>query len=157
MQQILATMAQKRIAVTSTLCVYPPTNRGTPHDTTWDRAGFTKLQEFAFEFHRGGGQVLVATDGACDLRTELDLLKAAGFTNQQLLSMATIEAARVVGRGRELGSVAPGKIADLVLVDGNPLVDLGDLRKIKAVMKDGMLFTNLDSLKAEKPLLTSKF
>lgn len=152
-QQVMRTMSQKRIGVTSTLCVYPPQGRTIPHDTIWDRAGFAKLQEFALEFHHAGGQVLVATDGACDFRTELDLLKAAGFTSRELWSMSTIDAARVVGRERDLGSIAPGKLADLLLIDGNPLTDLAALKRIKAVMKDGVLFTNLEALKANKPFL----
>jgi hypothetical protein len=153
MRQVIATMARKRIGVTTTLCVYPPANRGLPHDTTWDRAAQTKLQEFAVVLHRAGVPVLVATDGACAIQTELGLLSAAGFTNSELLSMATIGAARAVGRDRDFGSIAVGKRADLVLIDGDPLANLSSLKNVIAVMKDGILYSNVDSLRADRPFL----
>jgi len=153
MRQLIATMAQKQIGVTTTLCVYPPINRGQPHDTTWDRAAQAKLQEFAIVLHRAGVPVLVATDGACALQTELALLSAAGFTNSELLSMATIGASRAVGQERDFGSIAVGKRADLVLIDGDPLANLSSLKNVTAVMKDGILYSNVDSLRADRPFL----
>jgi imidazolonepropionase-like amidohydrolase len=97
--------------------------------------------------------VLVATDGACALQTELALLSAAGFTNGELLSMATIGASRAVGRERDFGSIAVGKRADLVLIDGDPLANLSSLKNVTAVMKDGILYSNVDSLRADRPFL----
>jgi imidazolonepropionase-like amidohydrolase len=50
-----------------------------------------------------------------------------------------------MGAGADLGSIEPGKLADLVVVDGNPLVNIKDLKRVKRVMKDGVVF-ELDAL-----------
>ena len=152
-QRVITTMAQRRIGTRSTLCVYPPVNRGAPHDTTWDRQAFAKLQELMLHLYRAGAPVYAATDGACPLVTELELLHAAGLSTAELLRMATIEAAAVLNRQGDLGSVAVGKLADLLLVDGDPLASITALRNVRAVMKGGILYTDLVALRAELPLL----
>jgi imidazolonepropionase-like amidohydrolase len=87
------------------------------------------------------------------LVAELELLQAGGFSARELLTMATLTAASVVGRDGDLGSVTVGKRADLVLVDGDPLTDLTTLRKVRAVIRDGTLYSDMDKLRAELPLL----
>ena len=58
----------------------------------------------------------------------------------EVLRIATLDAARLVGRGGELGSIAPGKLADMILVDGDPSRNIGDVRRLRLVIKDGALF-----------------
>jgi imidazolonepropionase-like amidohydrolase len=48
--------------------------------------------------------------------------------------------AEICGQEKRLGTIEPGKIANIIIVEGNPLNDLDDLRKIKAVIKNGNLF-----------------
>lgn len=152
-QRVVTLMARRRIGTKSTLCVYPPVNRGAPHDTTWDRASFAKLQELLLILHRAGAPVYAATDGACPLVQELELLQAAGFSAPELLRMATLDAATVVNRDRDLGSVAVGKRADLILIDGDPLASIAALRNVRSVLKDGALYSDLTTLRAELPML----
>jgi imidazolonepropionase-like amidohydrolase len=55
-----------------------------------------------------------------------------------VLQIATLGAARAVDQGENLGSIAPGKLADFILVDGDPSQDPGALRNLRLVVKDGV-------------------
>jgi imidazolonepropionase-like amidohydrolase len=71
---------------------------------------------------------------------ELELMVAGGLTPAQALRTATATAAELLGMGDEIGRLEPGKRADLVIVDGDPLEDLaGFAGRIRAVLKDGEL------------------
>ena len=74
------------------------------------------------------------------LHEELALLVAsAGMTPDQALRAATVSPARVVGVADSLGSIDVGKLADLVLLDGNPLLDMRNTARIHAVIANGRL------------------
>jgi len=64
-------------------------------------------------------------------------LLRAGFTPEEALASATIEAARLQHADGRTGSIAVGKAADLVLVEGDPSKNIGDLRHTRLVMMDG--------------------
>lgn len=68
---------------------------------------------------------------------ELELLAAAGFSNAEVLTAATRTPAEMLGRGAEQGTVEVGKRADLVIVDGDPLVDLGAMRHVRYTVRLG--------------------
>ena len=68
---------------------------------------------------------------------ELGLWVKNGATTRQALNAATKNAAELCGVGSELGTVEPGKIADLIVVGGNPLADIENLRKLQLVLKEG--------------------
>jgi imidazolonepropionase-like amidohydrolase len=73
---------------------------------------------------------------------EIELFERIGFSNLDALRTATINNAKILGREDFLGSIEPGKAADLVIVDKNPLEDLSTLEKPALVMKDGRIFEN---------------
>ena len=73
------------------------------------------------------------------LHDEMALLVQAGLTPMQALQTATRNPAQYLGRSKELGTVEAGKIADLVLLDANPLEDIGNTRRIAAVVVGGKL------------------
>jgi len=76
---------------------------------------------------------------------ELECLVKAGMTPMQALQAATGWAAECLGWEEELGTLAPGKLADLVVVNGDPLADMGVLRdskNIALVIKDGAIAAN---------------
>jgi hypothetical protein len=74
------------------------------------------------------------------LHRELELYAQAGIPTPEVLRIATLGAARVARRDKELGSITPGKLADLVLVDGDPVKRIGDLRRTALVIKDGAIY-----------------
>ena len=69
-----------------------------------------------------------------------------GLTNHEALRTATTIAAAGLGLGEDLGSLAPGMLADLVVLDGNPLEDIRETNTVRYVMKNGELFDG-DTLK----------
>jgi imidazolonepropionase-like amidohydrolase len=70
---------------------------------------------------------------------ELRLLASAGIPAQDVLRMATINAARALRKEAEIGTVEAGKRADLVILDGNPLVDIGNTKRIEMVLQAGRI------------------
>ncbi len=63
-----------------------------------------------------------------------------GMTPQRAIAAATRVNAQIIGKGRELGSIEPGKIADVIVVNGNPLFDIVALSHVEIVVKDGKVF-----------------
>ena len=77
---------------------------------------------------------------ALPLQRELELDAQAGIPPAGVLKLATLGAARIMKRDSELGSIAPGKLADVVLVDGNPVANISDVRKTVVVVKNGVVY-----------------
>jgi imidazolonepropionase-like amidohydrolase len=63
-----------------------------------------------------------------------------GMPPMRAISAATRENARILGRGHDLGTIEPGKLADLIVVDGNPLFDITALGRVETVVKGGVVF-----------------
>jgi imidazolonepropionase-like amidohydrolase len=120
----------------------------TPEDFKMGKQMYQKDLEIVGAMRRAGVDFLAGTDTGnpwCfpgfSLHDELGLLVQAGFTPMQALQAATINPARFMRRDNELGSIAKGKLADLVLLDANPLDDISNTKKINAVVARGRLFT----------------
>jgi imidazolonepropionase-like amidohydrolase len=101
--------------------------------------------------HRAGVRLLAGTDtGALDclagfsLHDELQLLVEAGLTPLEALQAATRNPARCLNRLIDWGTVEPGKLADLVLLDANPLDDIRNIRRIRGVIVNGRLLLPAD-------------
>jgi hypothetical protein len=81
------------------------------------------------------------TEGAgYALHHELELYVRAGITPPEVLRLATLTSAQVVGVDGQRGVIAPGKLADLILIDGDPSVRIADIRKVDMVMKGGRVY-----------------
>jgi imidazolonepropionase-like amidohydrolase len=115
----------------------------TPRDfANWAR-GRARYHRFIRNYARLGGRVLVGTDalkpcGGFLFHEELRRLQGCGLSSAAVLRAATAAAADTLGRP-DLGRIAPGAQADLVLVSGNPLRRLADARAVRAVVVRGRL------------------
>ncbi len=93
--------------------------------------------------YRAGVKIAFGTDSGVtphgDNAAEFRLLVAAGMRPADAIRAATAAAAELLGLSDSLGTIEPGKIADLVAVDGNPLADIGALEQIALVIKDGAI------------------
>jgi cytosine/adenosine deaminase-related metal-dependent hydrolase len=104
------------------------------------RQSYAKMVELVGRLHRAGVPIVAGTDGfGLELVRELEIYQQAGFTPAQALQSATILPARVVGAEGRTGSIAIGKEADMVLVDGDPSREIGALRRVVTVVSDGYL------------------
>ena len=102
------------------------------------RKSFAKMVELVRLLHEAGVPIVAGTDGwGIELVRELELYQQAGFTPAQALQSATIVPARMVGVDKRTGSIAVGKEADVMLVDGDVSKDLGALRRVVTVVSDG--------------------
>jgi imidazolonepropionase-like amidohydrolase len=98
--------------------------------------------EFTGLLYRSGLSIEDGTDNMAGfaLHRELELDVRAGIPANVVLQNATLNAARIMSMDKDLGSIAPGKLADLVLVDGNPAVNISDIRTKVLVVKDGVMY-----------------
>jgi len=105
-------------------------------------ASFAKFVELIGIMHRRGIPIVAGTDDMeLDLDRDIELFHQAGFTPAEAIAAATIVPARLSGLADQTGSIAVGKRADLVLVEGDPGQRLGDLRNVSWVMRDGRLMS----------------
>ena len=112
------------------------------------RASFAKVQALVPELEKRHVTILAGTDGfGFELIHELELYVQAGLTPEQALATATINPAKAYHMAKETGSLATGKLAELALIDGDPQKNIGDLRQVDLVMRDGKLM-KADDLRA---------
>jgi imidazolonepropionase-like amidohydrolase len=120
-----------------------------------ERLDFAQALEATRLLFRAGVPMLAGTDvgnplliPGYSLHRELRLLVQAGLTPLAALQTATVNPARFLNASDSLGTVAPGKLADLVLLDADPLADIGNTRRIRAVVVNGRLLdrTALDAM-----------
>jgi imidazolonepropionase-like amidohydrolase len=93
--------------------------------------------------HKAGVPIVAGTDQAVpghSLHRELELYVKAGFTPLEAIQAATLVPARVMKKDKELGTIAVGKRADFILVDGDPLADIRALRRIRVVVAGGRAY-----------------
>jgi imidazolonepropionase-like amidohydrolase len=105
-----------------------------------------KAMDFERAFVKAGGLLIAGLDptgnggvvaGFGDLR-EVELLVEAGFTPVEAIKIASFNGAKFLGEDAHIGSIAPGKQADLMVIKGNPAATIADIEKIEIVFKDGV-------------------
>ncbi len=102
------------------------------------RASYAKLVGLVGRLYKAGVPIVAGTDGyGMELVRELELYQQAGLTNEQALQTATIVPARMTGMDSQYGSIESGKIANMILVDGDASKDMAALRRVSTVFLDG--------------------
>lgn len=110
---------------------------------------FDHMKKYVATLRKAGVPIVAGTDGnGMELVRELELYVEGGMTPAQALATATIDAARNVHVEGRTGSITAGKEADLLLVDGDPELRIGDLRHVDKVVMDGALLDG-DALRTE--------
>jgi len=105
-----------------------------------------KLQATFARAYKAGVKIAFGTDAGVYAHgknwLEFTYMVESGMPAMEVIKAATIQAADLLGMKDKLGSVTPGKLADIVAVDGDPLQDIQTMSKVSFVMKDGLVFKN---------------
>jgi imidazolonepropionase-like amidohydrolase len=114
-----------------------------PDDATAERyeKSYEKMVEFVGRMYRAGIPLIAGTDAlpGFTLQRELELYVQAGMTPAQVLQIATRNGAKYTRTSNDRGSIAPGKLADLVLFDGDPTTNISDIHKVALVITQGKM------------------
>jgi imidazolonepropionase-like amidohydrolase len=118
------------------------TDSSAPGDDEAYRAALQKILHTVKIMHDRGVLLLMGTDtgGSFTLHRELEMYQRVGMTPAEILKRATLDAARYMGQGEQLGSIEKGKLADFFLVPGDPTKDLKAIKTIRMVVKDGIVY-----------------
>lgn len=114
------------------------------------RDSFATMLKLVKAAYDAGIPVEAGTDSLAGfaLHRELELHVKAGIPAMQVLQQATLGAARIMKRDKELGSIATGKLADLVIVDGDPSANISDVRRVRTIIKDGVRYESAELYRA---------
>ncbi len=115
--------------------------------TWWMKLMTPVAQENLKQLHAAGAVLVVGTDQTLGpaVHREMELLAAAGIPPLEIIRMATLHGARFLGRERDMGTVQQGKLADLVLLNADPSIDINNAKAISMVIKNGEII-DLDGL-----------
>jgi len=136
----------------------PKVKRFMPHEEIDSRAErrpwvrdnqhvFARIAQGAAKILRAGGKVGLGGHSQMDglgTHWELWALASGGLTSLEALRIGTINGAEAIGFGKDLGSLEPGKLADLIVLDKNPLDNIKNTESIAMVMKNGRLYQGDD-------------
>ena len=104
---------------------------------------FDKEVEIVGMLHRAGIPIVAGTDQSVpghSLHREIEIYVQAGFTPMEAIQAATIVPARAMGLDKELGTIEKGKRGDLIVIDGDPLADIHNTRKVEYVITNGAMY-----------------
>jgi imidazolonepropionase-like amidohydrolase len=127
-------------------------------------AAFKKEMEFEHAFAQAGGTLLAGLDptgmggiiaGFGDQR-EVELLVEAGFTPLEAIHIATYNGAQFMGDLDRIGTIAPGKQADLVVIKGDPSKQIEDIEKVETVFKDGIGYDSAKLIESVRGMVGSR-
>jgi imidazolonepropionase-like amidohydrolase len=114
----------------------------TPATDQLYKDSYSAMLRMTKKMYDAGIPILAGTDALAGfmLHRELELEVEAGIPPARALQIATYNAARLLKKDVDLGSIAPGKQADLLLVEGNPAANISDIRRCRIVVKGGTIY-----------------
>ncbi|MFN8580013.1 MAG: amidohydrolase family protein [Gemmatimonadaceae bacterium] len=124
---------------------------GATVDTATAHARMARTLAIVGMLHRAGVTIVPGTDEGVpgfSVYREVELYARAGMSAMDALRAATAVSARAMGLQARTGTIEPGKTADLIVLDGNPLDDVANVRRVRLVMKRGVLYRTADIWRA---------
>src|SRR5438093_396403 len=110
-----------------------------------DSEGYNKVKEFVRQYVNAGGKIAAGTDEGgvtmpgLSLHYEMQMMTDMGISPMKAIQAATLWSAESFGQGKNAGSIEPGKFADFMIIEGNPLNDIAATRNVKMVIKNGQV------------------
>jgi imidazolonepropionase-like amidohydrolase len=106
------------------------------------RASYANMVRMVKKLYDSGVQIVAGTDAGSGyaFHRELEIYNEAGIPALEVLRIATLEAAKVMHKDQDFGSIAAGKYADMILVNGDPTKQISDIRHIDIVIKNGEIY-----------------
>lgn len=114
------------------------------------RDSYAAMLRMVNELYKAGITIVPGTDGPAGFGfdRELELWVHAGIPAPEVLRFATLGAARVMKHDDQRGSIAPGKLADVILVAGDPSINISDIRRVETVVRNGVVYHSADIYRA---------
>jgi imidazolonepropionase-like amidohydrolase len=123
-----------------------------------DVEGYNKVKEFVTQYVKAGGKIAAGTDEGgvtmpgLSLHYEMQMITDMGISPMKAIQAATLWSAESFGQGKNVGSVEPGKFADFMIIEGNPLNDISATRNVKMVIKGGQVMDTAYDAKVLTPV-----
>jgi imidazolonepropionase-like amidohydrolase len=107
------------------------------------RASYANMVRMLKLLYESGVQIVAGTDAGSGyaFHRELEIYNESGIPASEVLRIATIEAATIMHKDQDFGSISPGKYADMILINGDPTKRISDIRRIDLVIKNGEIYT----------------
>ena len=142
-QPLIDLIVKQKIFLSPTLAVFER-RAGDKGVTDMEARGYANMLKFVRLCHRAGAAIVVGSHSSVPkaergwaYQREMELLVECGLTPREVMTAATLNNARFFHTDARIGSIEPGKLADLVLIDGDPLANIADMRRVKRVMLNG--------------------
>lgn len=142
-ESLIQLLLEENVVVSPTLAIFEA-REGEKGGTAEKEKAFVNMKRFVSMCHRAGVRIVVGSHTAAPFagkglayQRELELLGECGLSTMELIRAGTILNAEFFGIQDRLGTIESGKLADLVLIDGDPSKDIGNMKKVSAVMLNG--------------------
>ena len=141
--QVLQLAAKEQVALCPTLATFE-CQEGDEGVKDFQAEGFKNMLEYVGMAHKAGVKIVTGShthgnyaESGWAYQREMELLVAAGMSPLEVITASTLHTAEYLGSSSRVGSIEAGKLADLVIVNGNPAVEIRDMYNIKKVMLNG--------------------